>query len=148
MPGFNLSVEQYEALVFLAKRGAQSDPSLLVQLDQFLRSIEKANGVNRDFLWVQWQELSAPLPQGTRFPESWPAKLRKSIELVTRRIAKVDVEQVLSKYASDPITVLVTRDPAGLVGWTPIDDFFSTGVRNRIFDSSEPMSVLADPLVI
>lgn len=126
MPSFTLSQEQYEALIFLARRGAEGNAQQLTQLDLFLRDIEKSNGVTRYFLWVQWQELSAPLPPGTNFPEKWPKELRKAIELIGRPIARADVDQVLDRYASEPMTVLVTKDPAALVGWTPIDDFFTT----------------------
>jgi len=121
---FTLDQEQYEALISLARKGVGVDPLELTRLDRFLRSIEKANGITRSFLWVQWQELSAPLPPGTKFPEVWPPELRKAIELISRPIAKTDVLQVLEKYASEPMSVLVTKDPAALVGWTPIDLFF------------------------
>jgi hypothetical protein len=126
MADFTLKQEQYEALIFLARLGAGEDPQKLTQLDAFLKDIERSNGIVRSFLWVQWQELSAPLPQGTRFPDRWPPELRKAIELVSRPIAKADVEEVLDKFASEPTNVLVTRDPAALIGWTPIDDFFIT----------------------
>ena len=122
---FTLTQEQYEALIYMAREGATT-PQKKTELDQFLRLIEKANNITRYFLMIQWQELSAPLPQGTNFPEVWPPKLRKTIELVTRPIAKVDVEEMLKKSASEPTAVLVTRDPAGIVGWTELDDFFVT----------------------
>lgn len=121
---FSLTQEQYEALIFLARRGAEGDAQRLTQLDQFLRHIEKANGITRSFLMVQWQERSAPLPQGVKFPEKWPPELRKVIELISRPVAKADVEAVLGKYAQEPMSVLVTSDPAGLVGWTPVDQYF------------------------
>lgn len=126
MPSFTLSQEQYEALIFLARKGVEGSPLDQTRLDQFLRDIEKTNGITRSFLWVQWQELSAPLPPGTNFPEKWPPELRKAIELVGRPVARADVDDVLKRYASEPMSVLVTRDPAALVGWTPIDDFFTT----------------------
>lgn len=123
---FNLSTEQYEALITLAKRGVVGQPQEQTRLDLFLQDIEKSNGVTRHFLWVQWQEPSAPLPPGTNFPEVWPPELRKTIELLSRPIAQADVDAVLKKFASEPQTVLVTKDPAGLVGWTPVNDFFIT----------------------
>jgi len=123
---FTLSQEQYEALIALARVGSSSDVNKQVALDLFLKDIEKKNGITRYFLWVQWQETSAPLPPGAKFPDKWPPQLRKAIELISRPIARVDVDQVLEKYASEPLTVLVTKDPAGLMGWTPIDAFFIT----------------------
>lgn len=119
----NLSIEQYEALIALARTGANT-PSRIVELDQWLRLIETQNGIIRDFVLVQWQELSGQLPPSTRFPTSWPPQLRHSIELLTRPICRADVDAVLAKYASEPLSVLVTRDPAGIVGWTAVDDFF------------------------
>jgi hypothetical protein len=123
---FTLKQEQYEALIALARQGVQGSDVQVMALDAFLRSIEKANGVTRDFLWVQWQELNQPLPSSNtvKFPDTWPPHLRKSIELVTRRIARVDVEAVLEANANDPTSVLVTRDPNARLGWTTLDDFF------------------------
>lgn len=124
MSSFTLSQEQYEALISLARGGAENDAHKLTQLDQFLKSIERANGITRGFLMIQWQERSAPLPAGTQFPAKWPPKLRKVIELISRPIAKADVDAVIAQFASEPLDVLVTQDPAGLVGWTPVDDYF------------------------
>lgn len=120
-----LSQEEYEALIALARRGTSGDSQKTVELDVWLHRIERNNGIVRHFLMVQWQEASAPLPQGTRFPEVWPQKLRKTIEFISRPIAKADVEAVLEKYASEPVEVLVTPDPNGLLGWTPIDSYFT-----------------------
>ena len=125
MANFTLTQEQYEALIELARRGATTQTKQL-ELDQWLKLIERSNGVTRDFIWVQWQELSAPLPSGTRFPEEWPERLRRTIELTTRRIARADVEQVLEQYANSPIEILVTPDPAGIVGWKSLDAYFIT----------------------
>lgn len=124
---FTLSQEQYEALLALARVGAASvGPAKVVELEQWLKVIEKGNGITRDFLMVQWQELDEPLPPGTVFPDKWPPELRRSIELVTRPIAKADVDAVIAQYASNPDSILVTRDPNGVVGWTPVDQFFVT----------------------
>lgn len=120
----NLTLEQYESLVELARKGMMGNPHGLSTLESWFKLIEKQNGIVRDFLLVQWQELSQPLPPGTKFPEVWPPQLRKVIELVTRPIARVDVDDILKRYASEPLSVLVTRDPAGIVGWTAVDDFF------------------------
>jgi len=129
---FTLTQQEYEALIALAKDGTKdADGNVLsekaLKLDEFLKSIEKNNGVTRDALWVQWQEMDQPLPPTARFPEKWPPEMRYYIELVTRRVARVDVEEVLSARASKPHNVLVTRDPGARVGWTPLDDFFVSG---------------------
>lgn len=125
---FPISLQQqdYEALVALAREGAKSDPDRLRKLESFLQLIEKGSGINRYFLWVQWQEANQPLPPSTNFPEKWPPELRASIELVTRPIAKVDVEKLLEQRARKPMSVLVTPDPAGIVGWTELNTYFIT----------------------
>jgi hypothetical protein len=122
---FTLTQEQYESLVALSRKGVAGDALAQTKLDDWLRLIEKANGVERDFLWVQWQELGGAPISGT-FPDNYPPGLRKSIELLSRKISRVDVEKVIGQYANDPTNVLVTRDPAGILGWTAVGDFFIT----------------------
>jgi hypothetical protein len=123
---FTLDTAEYEALISFARRGVQGDRETTLSLEKFLRSIEEKSGITRDFIWVQWQEAGAELPKGTRFPETWPPELRQYIELVSRKIARVDVEAVLSAQAVNPVNVLVTRDPAAQVGWAELDDVFLT----------------------
>jgi hypothetical protein len=122
---FTLSQEQYEALIALARLGA-STPEKQRALDAFLKSVEKANSVTRYALLIQWQEMDQPLPSSVEFPKTWPPEQRFFLENLTRPIAKVDVGRVLAAKARKPTNVLVTPDPAGLVGWTPIDNFFVT----------------------
>lgn len=126
---FTLTQEQYEALIKLANDGTLlPDGSVDVEksrrLDEFLRSIELANNVKRSIVWVQWQEQDAPLPPGTDFPDKWPPELRQKIELITRPVARADVDALLRAKARRPITILCSRDPAGVLGYTPIDSFF------------------------
>lgn len=121
---FTLTQQQYEALVALAREGTASDPDKSRRLDEFLKSIEKANGVLRDAVWVRWQEMDEPLPPTARFPETWPPEKQWYIELITRRVAKVDVEEVLRVRARNPINVMCTRDPGARVGWAELDAFF------------------------
>jgi len=120
MSNMTLTVQQYTALVALARRGAPD----AVELEQFLVSIEKANGITRYFALVRWQETDSPLQPTVRFPENWPPTLEAAIEKVNSPITRQDVNDLLSTRARRPVTVLVTRDPAGNVGWTPVDDFF------------------------
>jgi len=120
---FTLSQQQFEALVALARKGATTTDKTR-SLSEFLKQIETDNGISRDFVWVQWQEMDQPLPPTARFPEKWPPDMRWYIELVTRRVARADVDQVLAVRASNPTNVLCTRDPAAVLGWTPVDSFF------------------------
>jgi hypothetical protein len=123
---FTLTQEEYESLIKLARVGVGNSAKRLTELEQWLRLIEVKNGVTRSFVLVQWQELDSPLPAGTRFPTVWPPQLRKPIELISRPVARVDVEAVVAQYGNTPVDILVTRDPAGLVGWQTLDQFFLT----------------------
>jgi len=122
---FTLTQEQYEALVAMARAAVLDKPDRLRAVDAFLRAIEKANGVTRSIVWVQWQEQDAPLPPGTLFPQKWPPEMRQKIELVSRPVARADVDALLLAKARNPTSVLVTRDPAGVLGYTSLDNFFS-----------------------
>lgn len=121
---FTLTQEQYESLISLARQGVEGDVEKERQLDEWLRVIEKANGITRSIVWVQWQEADSPLPAGTRFPETWPPELRRKIELVSRPVARADVDAVITQHAKSPVNILVTRDPAGVLGYQTLDQFF------------------------
>lgn len=123
---FNLDQEQYESLVALARVGAQAsgDPNKSRQLETWLKLIEKNNGVTRDLVVVLWQELNAHLPVGTFFPTNWPPTLKFTVELTTRPVARADIDKVLAARAKNPISVMCTKDPEGVLGLTPIADFF------------------------
>jgi len=122
---FTLSQEQYEALIALARVGATT-PEKQRTLDAFLKQIEKSNGITRYAIWIQWQEMNQPLLPNVSFPQTWPPEHRFFLENLTRPVAKADVDRVLTSKASKPTNVLVTSDPAGLVGWTPYLSFFVT----------------------
>lgn len=150
-----VSYQEYEALVAFARKGAQLegtmrafegdptlrrlwekgrtqygwDPNLVRELEHFLVSIEKHNGITRHFLAIRWNESGAPLPgrvagAPTRFPENWPPTLEASIELLTRPIARTDVDAVVTARAMQPLDIMVTPDPGKRVGWTLLDDYF------------------------
>ena len=125
---FKLNQEEYEALVAYAREGAVNDQGQVnhekaIRLEHFLQNIEKKNGVNRRLIWVQWQELDAPLPPNTRFPDVWPPELRVRIEHVTRDISRTDIDEVLAANAKNPTSVLFTKDAGAKYGWTPIEDY-------------------------
>lgn len=120
-----LSEEEYEALASLARDGATT-PERQRGVADFITSIDKANGIVRYVLWVQWQETDSPLPPTTRFPAEWPPSLRKKIERTDRPIAQSDVTALLATYATRPVTVLVTPDIGGVLGWSTLAQFFPT----------------------
>jgi hypothetical protein len=125
---FTLSQEEYEALIAFAREGTKDSAGQVVhessiRLDQFLQNIEKRSGVTRSVVWVQWQELGVPLPPNTRFPEVWPPSMRVRIERVTRPISRADIDAVLDANAKNPVSVLFTKDPGALYGWTEVDQY-------------------------
>jgi hypothetical protein len=122
---FTLDQEEYEALIALARAGTVSDPNKSRQLELWLRRIERQNDINRDLVVVLWQEMDAPLPTGTFFPTNWPPTLKRTVELTTRPVARVDIDKVLEAHAVNPTSVMCTKDPAGILGLTPIDQFFT-----------------------
>jgi hypothetical protein len=129
-PTFTLSQEQYEALIAFARRGTLDADGAVIpeqsrQLDTYLKAIELDNDITRDAVWVQWQEMDQPLPAATSFPDTWPPEMRHYIEFITRRVARADVDAALTELARAPTNVLVTKDPAARLGWTPLDDFFT-----------------------
>lgn len=128
---FPLSLQQadYETLIEFARRGTldangQVKQEEALSLDSWLKDLERRNGVQRYAVWVQWQEQGAALPAGTTFPETWPPAMRFYLALVSRPIARSDVDTMLNMRAISPTNVLVTRDPAAIVGWTEISVFF------------------------
>ncbi len=122
----SLSQQDYEALIYFARKGATTEDEQR-KLETFLVSLEKNAGITRYFLWVQWQEMKQPLPPTAEFPAKWPPELRHRIELITRAISRSDVEAVLDRKASQPTNVVVTADPAGIVGWQTLDNYFAAG---------------------
>jgi hypothetical protein len=129
MATFTLTQEQYEALISLAQQGTlNSDGSVnqdkALVLETALQDIEKANGVKRYSLWVQWQDPNAPLPPGVSFPKTWPPELRYFIQFLTRPVSKADVLGVVRQKTKNAVNILVTPDPGALLGWTPVDDYF------------------------
>ena len=121
---FQLTQEQYEALIALARAGAMTTGDA-TNLEAFLKQIEDASGVVRSIVWVQWQEMDQPLPASANFPVSWPPELRWKLERIGRPITKDDVKNIINQKARKPTNVLCTKDPSGNVGWTKLDDFFT-----------------------
>jgi hypothetical protein len=126
---FTLSVEQYEALISLAQRGTVGPDGCVNQaqavvLQAALQDIETSNGITRYSLWIQWQDPTAPLPPGTNFPTSWPPSLRYFLQFISRPICQQDVLDVVSQRTPNAVNIMVTPDPAALLGWTPIAGYF------------------------
>ena len=124
-----LQQDEYEALIALAQKSTVNPDGTINQtaalnLQNFLTSIEKANGITRSSLFIRWQDPAQPLPPTTRFPVSWPPTLQYFLQFISRPIAKSDVLTVVNARTTNAQNVMVTPDPAGLVGWTAIDQYF------------------------
>lgn len=130
MATFNLSQEDYEALVALARKGTINadgsvDQGAALALDTFLRSLEEKAGVQRYALWIRWQDADNELPPNTNFPKTWPPELSFYLEFISRPVSKQDVLSVVrNEGTTNPVNIMVTSDPAALVGWTKLDDYF------------------------
>jgi hypothetical protein len=117
-----LTQEEYETLVTLARLGIGEDKLPLEKL--LLESIETRNGVKRYLLVVQWQEADGVIPIGAEFPKKWPAEMRMTIEQLNVPISRKQVEDLVGVRARKPVSILVTSDPNGLVGWSTLDQWF------------------------
>lgn len=118
----SLSLDEYKALISLAKKD-KSEADLRV-IETFLKNIDRRNGLVRYQLRVRWQEPHAVMTPMVTFPQQWPPNQDKLIERTDRSIAKADVMEMLRVYAKEPTNILVTKDYAGILGWTKLDDFF------------------------
>jgi hypothetical protein len=119
-----MTQEQYEALSSLAMAGADT-PDKAFQVSKFLQVIEKANSITRYFLNIRWQDARPrEFPVG-EFPRSWPPELSGSLTRYDRPVAKSDVQAYVASRCSAPVGILVTPDPAGIYGWSKIDDYFT-----------------------
>jgi hypothetical protein len=124
-----LTQEEYEALIDLARRGAQDDEGNVKidesrRLEHWMREIERKNGIVRNFVWIRWQELDSGLPPTTSFPETWPPEQQEYLESINRPIAKQDVTRLVDDRANRPTNIMVTRDSGAEVGWQTLDAFF------------------------
>lgn len=120
---YTLTMEEYEALAARARR-AQQTPDELRALSEFLRLIESKNGKSRFEMWVLWQEVDHDLPANTPFPTKWPPELKTRVEVLNRPVGKADVDAALRAHAKKPVTIMVTSDPGGEVGFDRYETVF------------------------
>jgi hypothetical protein len=114
--------DEYMALVALARKGVDDTK----QLDQvLLLPIEQRNEIKRYVLTVQWQDATAVIPVGSEFPDNWPPSLRIKIEQLNVPITRQQVEDAVALRTNRPVSILVTPDPNGSVGWSTLDQWFA-----------------------
>lgn len=118
-----LNPEEYLALVRLAEQAAIA-AGKWPTLRAFLQDIERANNIERQELLVCWLVRGKPLPSDAVFPQSMPVDQKLVVNSIGKPIAKKDVLAALDNLGVDYGTVLVTHDPAGLVGWTSFEVAF------------------------
>lgn len=111
---------QYDALIYAARAATDAN---VVTLDTLsLRDdIDKANGITRYFLRVQWIEASPSGPPPA-LGNPWPPEMSADIEL-TRPVSRTDVDAVLKDKATQAIAVFVTVDRDGKLGLTALEDY-------------------------
>lgn len=119
-----LTTSEYDTLVRLAEKAFLDVPDRL-PLDSMLRAIETRNRIVRYALWVQWQDAKAVLPVGAEFPRTWPPELRARLQKINEPFTRENIETYVSHKASSPVSVLLTEDPNGLVGWRTLDQYFA-----------------------
>ena len=111
-----LTRSQYDALLAAAR---QANPQAA---DQLRREIDAANGITRYFLYIRWQDVGGKAPPRIELGKGWPVNQTYQLELL-RRIARADVDDVLRTNAVNPVSIMVTPDRQGVVGWTLINDY-------------------------
>lgn len=121
MATVTLTRPQYDALMSAALAGNTAEVARLRDI------IDKANGIKRYFLYVRWQDVGGRPPPLIELGKGWPPNQTYKMEL-DRPIARADVDAIVAKAAVNPVSVMVTPDRAGIVGWSLIDDYnFATG---------------------
>jgi hypothetical protein len=116
MTTITMTRPQYDALLAAAKVG---DPVAAAQLQKL---IDAGNGIIRYLLQIRWQDVGGKPPPRIELGKGWPPDQTFLLQL-ERRISRADVDDVLRTNASNPVSVMVTPDPLGVVGWTLIDDY-------------------------
>lgn len=118
MDPVTLTRSQYESLLAAIDGDEQVDTAAI------RAAIDSANGIQRFLLRIRWLETggSTAVPFSIREGGDWPPQ--QTFELrQDRAIAREDVDDVVRTQATNPVDVQVTPDPAGVVGWTGVDDY-------------------------
>ncbi len=121
MPNVTLSVEDYTTLAGWSESyGVAQD--LYMSIREMTERIERANGLTRQYLMVRWRDGNALHPSG--FGSDWPPQYTQSLVRYTDPWTYDDVMAVVNAQTSKPVTVQVTTDRTGTVGWYDIAAFF------------------------
>jgi hypothetical protein len=116
-----MSRAQYDALLALA---ATANATATADLR---RTIDAANGITRYVLTIRWQDVGGTQPTRIELGKGWPPEQTYVLEL-ERKITREDVDAVLEHNATNPVSVMVTADPYGVIGWYLLEDYdFQSG---------------------
>lgn len=107
---------QYDALLSAAQIGNLAAATILQ------RDIDKANSITRYILNVRWQDIGGQPPPRIELGKGWPVEMTYKI-VMERPISRADVDIVLQTNTSNPVSVMVTPDPNGIVGWHNLEDY-------------------------
>jgi len=107
---------QYDALINAALAGDTEGVRRIRDV------IDRANDVRRYFLYIRWQDVGGQPPRRIEIGAGWPQDMTFQLEL-ERPITRQDVDSILIANAANPVTVMVTPDRAGQVGWTLLNDY-------------------------
>lgn len=112
----SLSRDQYDLLLSYARRERAPDELL----DDTQRRIDAANGVRRFALNIRWMARGGAAPTRIDIGKGWPPTQQFLLKM-DRAITREDVNAILRAQPSTPVSVNVTSDPRGVVGWTELD---------------------------
>ena len=93
-------------------------------LNTLLTRVDAQNSLNRYYLYVKWQDAGAKRPGPDDPIQDWPP-WGFDWFVSYSRFTKDFVEDFVARQSTNPLTILVTDDPAGEVGWYLLEDFFS-----------------------
>lgn len=93
----------------------------LLEIEQLITEIERANNIVTYVLWVRWRDANSPHPRAEDNPQEWPPTLTAQITKIVP-ITRTVVEDFVATRTRNPAGIWVTQDPAGQVGWKRVED--------------------------
>lgn len=104
-------------LVLLVSRVQATDPLKSQEVEQLWAEIDRQNSIQTYVAWVRWRDANAAPPRMSEPPASWPPQYQAQITLAVP-ITKQYLVDFVAARTPNPAGIWITRDPAGLVGWT------------------------------
>lgn len=83
--------------------------------------VDRENGVRRYLLHIRWINVGGQIPSRVELGLVWPATSTYTLRKEDTPISRLEVDEVLAANATNPVSVMVTKDPNGEVGWTELD---------------------------